>query len=121
MFNKEKNKVNSTEIDTLIGGNTQMEGNLTSEKDVRVDGVLKGDINSQSKVIIGERASVVGDIYAHNVMIYGVVRGNIKGEGVLAIMESGELHGDIEVKSIVIREGGVFCGKSTMIKNSEQI
>lgn len=115
MFNKEKNKVGNIEIDTLIGGNTQIEGNLTSEKDVRIDGVLKGDISSQSKVVIGERANVVGDIYAHNIIIYGTVKGNIKGEGLLEIMESGELHGDIEVKSISIREGGLFYGKSNMI------
>lgn len=116
MFNKGKNKISIIEIDTLIGNSTSIEGNLTSEKDIRIDGIFKGNINSQSKVIIGERASVIGDIYAYNIIIYGVVEGNIKGEGLLEIMESGVLRGDIEVKRMAIREGGLFCGKSNMIE-----
>lgn len=121
MFKKEKGKVESIIIDTLIGSNTQIEGNLMSEKDVRVEGEFRGDIHSQGKIIIGEQAKIIGNIYSYHTVVYGKVEGNISGEGLLEIMEKGELYGDIRVKSIAIRQGGIFEGQSNMLRREEEL
>lgn len=105
---------------TLIGTGASIKGDIISEGNVRVDGNFNGNIDSKKEVILGERASIVGNITAKNVIIYGIVNGNIISNGLLEIMPTGKLYGDIEVKNVSIKEGALFQGKSRMIRNKEE-
>lgn len=123
MFNNSKSeqavkKVNIHKVDTLIGPSASLQGDITSEGDVRVDGNFNGNILCKREVIIGETAVMTGNITADTVIIFGKVKGNIKSSGLLEIMSTGKLYGDIDVKSVAIKEGAVFKGKSIM--NSDE-
>lgn len=125
MFNNSKNeqvikRVNDHMIDTLIGPSANLEGYISSESNIRVDGVFNGGIVSESEVVIGETGSRAGDITATMITIYGTVKGNIKSNGLLEIMSTGKLFGDIDVNTISIKEGAIFKGKSCMTEKTKK-
>jgi cytoskeletal protein CcmA (bactofilin family) len=127
MFSNSKNgqsqilkNTKENQVDTLIGAAATIKGDILSEGNVRVDGKFNGSIDSEKEVLIGEEACITGNITAKTIIIYGKVKGNIKSDGILEIMSTGKLYGDIDVKSISIKEGAVFQGKSSMIDKNEQ-
>ena len=56
---------------------TTVTGNISASTDIRIDGILQGNLDCQGKVIIGEQGRVQGDIKAVNAEIMGTVCGNI--------------------------------------------
>ncbi|MCK8061001.1 MULTISPECIES: polymer-forming cytoskeletal protein [unclassified Fusibacter] len=97
-------------FDIIVGKNSTIEGKITSEGSVRIDGQLTGDVISKGDVLIGPDAKTTGHIEAINVEISGEVEGNVTASGAFRIYETGMLFGDIKVSSFAIDEGGVFEG-----------
>jgi cytoskeletal protein CcmA (bactofilin family) len=113
MFSK---KTSFREVfDTVVGENTNLEGNITSEGSVRIDGKVKGNINTSGDIFIGNEAHVIGNIVANNVQLSGTIEGNIQITGLLKILSTGRIYGDIQVENFVSDEGAVFQGKCMMI------
>ncbi|MDF2612406.1 MAG: hypothetical protein K0S71_192 [Clostridia bacterium] len=112
MFGDSKTKV--SQIGTLIDTTASLKGDIVTEGNLRIDGKFHGNIISAKDVVIGEEGLVQGQINAETMAIYGIVKGNIKSGGLVEIMSTGKVFGDIEVNRLVIKEGGVFEGKSLM-------
>jgi len=119
MFSKDKDskpeaKSKIGSVDTLIGATAQLKGDIVTEGNVRVDGTFEGNMSCKGEVLIGEGGIVTGDVKAQFMIVYGQMRGNIKSDGLVEIMPTGKVYGDIEVKSVSIKEGAIFEGKSMM-------
>ncbi len=106
--------VTSGTIENLLGANTDYEGTIRSDGNIRIDGVFRGRIETAGNVLIGPSAKVLADIAANIVQVWGSVQGNIKTQGRLEILANGRVWGDIEVGSLLIDEGGMFRGRCTM-------
>jgi len=104
----------SDRIENIIGPTASFDGDLKCDGGVRIDGVLRGSVETMGNVIIAEAAKVVADITGRNISVAGAVRGNIKASGRLEILSTGQVWGDISVESFLIDEGGFFNGLSTM-------
>lgn len=115
MFGSGKKSPNGERVDTLIGKGTYVEGTISAEGTVRIDGKVQGGINITGNVIIGEEGAVKGNIKAENAYIAGIVEGNITATSQLHITHTAKLVGDISVKSIIIDEGAIFIGNSKII------
>jgi cytoskeletal protein CcmA (bactofilin family) len=102
-------------LDTLIGNGTIFEGSLTSKESICVEGTVRGKIDCEGSVIIGEKGRVDADIFADTVLLGGEVNGNIVSKTKLEITTSGKLRGDIKTGSLIIAEGVLFEGKCQMI------
>jgi len=115
------NKKNKDEtlknIDTLISDSVEISGDIKSEKTLRLDCHIKGDITGKG-IVIGETGKIFGNIICEDIIISGKVEGNINCSGKLQITNTGEQVGDIEVYSLVIEDGGVLRGICKM-KNTE--
>jgi cytoskeletal protein CcmA (bactofilin family) len=116
MFSSSKNtNSQASKVETVIGKGTSIEGNIKSSGVIRIDGGCVGDIITDSDVIIGENASINGDITAVNVSLAGKVEGNVRCSGVLEITVKGSLTGDVHVSGLSIQKGAVFSGKCNII------
>ena len=113
MFTSKKTTETSS-VDTIIGSSASIEGNISLENSIRIDGKLIGDINCKSSVSVGEKGYVKGDIFAENVSVSGIVEGCIKCSGLLEISAGGKLIGDVDVSSISIGDGAIFRGNCCM-------
>ena len=116
MFNSKKKveTVSTGMINTIIGGNSKVEGLLEASDPTRVDGLVQGKILSKSSVIVGEHGVVRGDINAVEILIAGTVYGNLKAEQRIELTETGRVLGDLVTKTLVIDEGASFKGSCTM-------
>jgi cytoskeletal protein CcmA (bactofilin family) len=118
MLNRKKQgKIDPATTDTLIGEGTSLEGDIKSQASIRLEGRIKGNIECEGDVIIGEKGEAISDISARNVTIAGSVFGNVTTTEKLTITSIGRLHGNACPKILVIEEGGVLMGTSQM--NSE--
>jgi cytoskeletal protein CcmA (bactofilin family) len=109
---------NSEEI-TIISSGVKLEGKITTSGSIRVDGVIQGDINSQSNVTVGENGEVNGQINAGVITIGGKVIGSVNAKEKLVLEAKGHLKGDIITKILVVEAGAKFDGKSNMGDSKE--
>ena len=68
----------TTNASTMIGAGTTITGDLQSNGDIRIDGILKGNLKGKSKIIIGTDGIVEGNIEGLHADIMGHVTGTIK-------------------------------------------
>lgn len=108
-LNLSNKRVNYAEIDTIVGPDITIIGDLANGGNVRYEGNLKGNINLEGNIIVGRNALVAGNINAKNVHVIGTVEGIITCEH-LKILSTGKLTGDVYVDNIVIEEGAIFIG-----------
>ena len=99
---------------TVISKGVKIEGKLSCSGSIRLDGEVKGDISSQSTVIIGENGKVNGQINAENITIGGQVTGTVKAKEKLVLDTKANLQGDAFTKIIAVESGAVFNGNCKM-------
>ncbi|MCJ8014407.1 polymer-forming cytoskeletal protein [Paenibacillus sp. KQZ6P-2] len=101
--------------DSLVGRGTEVEGALSCEANVRIEGTFNGIIESRACVTVGEHAVARSDIKAREVIIAGKVYGDVQAEDKLTITSTGQMYGDVlAATSLVITEGGILNGSSKM-------
>lgn len=107
-------------IQTFLGPETTLEGKLTFEGTVRLDGHFTGTIESKEGVmIVGEKAVIHADILVHTATVSGEVRGNIRATNCIELHPPSRVFGDLHAPVIVIDAGVVFHGNCTMKPNDE--
>ncbi len=119
---KSNNNETLKNIDTLISSSVEIDGDVKSEKTLRLDCYIKGDITG-SGIVIGETGKIFGNIICEDIIISGKVEGNINCSGKFQITNTGEQVGDIEVGSLVIDDGGVLrgiCKMKNAVENKNQ-
>ena len=101
-------------FDTVIGSNTQFDGDFTSSGNVRMDGHFVGSLEISGNILVGESAEIEADINARNISIAGTVRGNVSGNKV-QLLRTGRIWGDIIAAALTTEEGAFIDGKITMV------
>ena len=116
MFNSTKKAAifDSGNNNSLFGKGTSIKGNISGEGDIRIDGILHGNINISGKLIVGESAVILGDIKAERAEIYGQTTGTINVVGLLSIKNPGIVEGDLYVGQLQIEKSAIFKGVSHM-------
>lgn len=106
------------DLNKIING-TVFKGDITSNGDFRIDGSLKGSIQSKGKIVIGPTGSIEGEIRCKNAEIFGKVNAKVFVEELLSLRTSAELNGDIVYNKIAIEAGAKLVGTLT-IKDQQQ-
>lgn len=112
--------VNTDKIDTIIGKNTKIEGNISSQGTMRIDGLVTGKVEVEGNLIVGENSKIEADIKADNISVSGEIVGNLTIKNQVQITSTGKVYGDIEVQNLIIDEGAIFDGKCKMNKKAEK-
>ena len=104
------------DCECYIAQGTTVEGKITGGTSVGIDGLVKGELNISSKVIIGESGEIKGNIKADDIVIAGKINGNIEARNLLEAQPTGQIYGDINANRLVIADGVLFEGNITMKK-----
>jgi len=110
---------NDYSINTIIGPNTNMTGDIEAGGFTRVDGSVRGNVKTKGRVVIGERARMKGNVSGTNITIGGVVYGNIVADGHLVILSTALVIGDIITRRIQADDGCFINGKVSVCPNDE--
>ncbi len=101
-------------INTVIGAGTEFVGDLTTKDTTKIDGIIRGNIQSEGNVIIGTNGQVEGNINAREVSIAGMIKGDMTAQNRIEILSSAHIEGNITTKSLCIDENAVFQGVCNM-------
>ena len=110
----------------MIGSGTIITGDIQSKGDIRVDGTLKGSINTEGKVVLGANGTVEGDVICQDADISGTINAKITVSKLLSLKATARLNGDIVTSKLSIEPGATFTGSCSMgavikdIKNVEK-
>ena len=114
MFFKKANKIDNR-IDTLIGVDTRIEGDLHFSGGLRVDGAIRGNVSEQngtpSTLILGEHGKIEGAITAAKIVLVGKVTGPVKSSQFIELQATARIVGDLYYKSLEMHTGAVIEGK----------
>ena len=116
MFNKNKAEEANAALRLMnqFGQGTTLDGDITTEGDIRIDGRVNGSITSKSKTVVGATGVIEGDIYCQNAYIDGRVNGSIEVSELLILSKTAHVVGDIKIKKLVVEEGAKFNGRCSM-------
>ena len=118
-----KNKTNNQEYKSgkprtmernVIAKNSTFVGEITSDGDFRVDGILEGTLKTKGKVIIGVDGFIKGTIEATNAEIEGKFSGQLSIANILTIKATANISGDIVVGKLSIEPGATFNASCVM-------
>ncbi|MBC7755480.1 MAG: polymer-forming cytoskeletal protein [Bdellovibrio sp.] len=114
MFFKKANKIDSR-IDTLVGAETRIEGDLHFNGGLRVDGAIRGNVTEQngtpSTLILSEHGNIEGAVTAAKIVLNGKVVGPVRSSHFIELQTKARIVGDLYYKSLEMHTGAVIEGK----------
>ena len=113
-----KHETMEGKINGLIDRGCSMEGRLTFDGIVQINGDFRGDIISDGTLVVGQEAKVEGNIQVGSIIIEGYVEGVVEIKGKMELRRGGKLVASINTPSIVIEEGAIFHGQCMMLPDS---
>jgi cytoskeletal protein CcmA (bactofilin family) len=115
MLNKSKSSLEPMEpARNRIGPTTKIKGDLVSDGNFRIDGLVEGTIITQGRVVVGPTGVITGEVSCKNADVEGSIKGKLKVDELLTLKATAKIHGDIVVDKISIEPGAVFAGTCQM-------
>lgn len=120
MFSKDSNRKEDrrTRIPSIISASLHIVGDLVSEGDVQVEGIVEGDVHAKL-LTISEGAVVKGGILAQSACIRGTVEGRITADQV-ELGRTARVVGDIVHSDLAVEAGAFFEGHCRHGKAEEE-
>ncbi|MFW6139938.1 MAG: bactofilin family protein [Acidobacteriota bacterium] len=100
-----KQSLEETKITGFFDKNTNFKGDLEFKGSFRLDGIFKGNINSESTLIVGDNGKVEADIKIGSISISGEVKGTIQAKEKVEVHSNGKITGTIITPKLIIEEG----------------
>lgn len=98
----------------IIGSGTSITGDINSNGDIRIDGSLKGNLNTKSKFVLGTSGNIIGEVFCKNSEISGEINGKITVDELLILRSTAKIYGDIITSKLSIEPGAIFTGTCNM-------
>ena len=95
----------------IISHGTVIEGKFKASENVRLDGILKGEVKCDKRLVMGEKGRVEGNIDTHDAIIMGNVEGELKAAGTLTLKGTALIRGTITAKFMIVEEGARYYGE----------
>jgi cytoskeletal protein CcmA (bactofilin family) len=123
MFFKKSNRIQNT-IDTLIGADTRIEGDIHFSGGLRVDGAIRGNVSepnaSPSTLILSEHGRIEGAVNASKIVINGKVTGPVQSNQFIELQPKARITGDVYYKSLEMHTGAVIEGNLVYLGDNGQ-
>lgn len=114
MFSKKPSKP-QTQIDSLIGANTIIGGDLNFSGGLRIDGQVNGNViatpGKPSTLVLSEHARVNGEVSVTHLVINGAISGSVSASEYLELQSKAKVTGDVHYKTMEIQLGAIVDGR----------
>lgn len=122
MFHRDRQKPQNR-IDTLIGADTTIEGDIDFSGGLRVDGCIRGNVNEigakTGTLVLSEHGRIEGAISVSHAVINGTVQGPVHARTYVELQAKSRVTGDVRYKTLEIHMGAVVDGKLIYLAESE--
>ena len=113
MFSRKQRR--HTVVDTLVGANTKVSGDLQFTGGCHVDGTIKGNVNadpdSQSALSVSEAGTIEGGVTVPYVVLHGIVRGDVFASQRVELGPTARVIGNVYYNLIEMAIGAEINGK----------
>lgn len=100
--------------ETVIGKGIVVDGEISGDEPIVVEGSVKGRIALDSTVVVANGGVVEADVESDDIEISGQVTGNVSARDRAEIKSEGRMVGDIKAPRILIADGAGFKGHIDM-------
>jgi cytoskeletal protein CcmA (bactofilin family) len=112
----------NTEPETLcvniIASGTEIQGDIKTTGDMRIDGKLTGNFVSEQKLVVGPSGFIEGTINCKDCDVSGKILGNMFIKELLILKSTADVNGDISTNKIIMELGSQFSGICKMHQNT---
>jgi cytoskeletal protein CcmA (bactofilin family) len=99
---------------TVISSGITIEGEVTTDEDVVVQGTLRGKLTARDAVTVESGAVVEADIAGGPFAVAGTVTGNITSSDRVDLQAGAKVIGNVKASRITIADGAQFKGNVDM-------
>lgn len=122
MFSDNKKNKNDdfTSIQNIIAKGTTIVGDFTSEGDLRIDGIIEGNVKTPGKVVVGKTGVITGTLKCSNAYFEGAFSGQLTLTETLSLKATAVIQGEVVTQKLAIDPGATFdvtCEMKTTDKN----
>jgi cytoskeletal protein CcmA (bactofilin family) len=103
---------------SLVAKDAVWEGKLVCAGNVRIDGTLLGEVETNGTLFVAAEAKVDGSVRARNVTLAGEIKGDLRCEERLEILPGGAARGDVDTGALVVHEGAFIESRFQMRRDA---
>ena len=106
---------------TIISSDMRITGNVTSEGEVQVDGVVDGDVRG-ARVSVGMTGHIAGAVTADRILVRGKINGQIRAQ-VVTFTRSAQVKGDVFHDTLSMEPGAKLeghCRRLNAVEGGDQ-
>lgn len=103
--------IKEQDLTCIIGEGSIIEGKFRSTENLRLDGRIKGDVECDKKIVMGEKAVIDGKVVAFTASIQGKIKGDLEVKDILHLQKTAVVEGNIKAKSFLVDEGAQYNGE----------
>jgi cytoskeletal protein CcmA (bactofilin family) len=115
MFSGDKKQTKPARIDTLVGRNSRITGDLRFKGGLHVDGEIQGNVSaeegSESMLSLSQHGVIRGEVRVPLIVINGTVEGDVYAEKRLELGPEARITGDVYYNLVEIAVGATVNGK----------
>ena len=109
------NTMGNTVVANRINQGCSLHGDLNADTDIRIDGLIKGNIACTSKVVIGVTGEVEGNIDCTDLTIEGKLKGLVRSSGTLYFRKTSYFEGEVSFIKLIVEDGAEIKASLTSI------
>ena len=99
---------------SLVAKDAVWEGKLVCTGNVRIEGTLRGEVETTGTLFVAAEARVEASVRARNVTLAGEIHGDVRCEERLEILPGGAAHGEVDTSVLVVHEGAFIESRFQM-------
>lgn len=115
MFGSDKKRRETIDIQSLVGGGTRVQGDITFAGGCHVDGEVIGNVRAtggeRATLCISESGRVEGSVAAPRVVLNGTVQGDVYADDRVELGATARVVGDVYYRLIEMAIGAEINGK----------
>jgi cytoskeletal protein CcmA (bactofilin family) len=123
MFGSSNKAKRNAEIDSLVGGNTKICGDVHFTGGLHVDGVIEGNVLAESDnsvLTTSEKGQINGNVTVHNIVLNGEVVGDVHALHHIELAPNARVTGNVYYNVIEMAMGAEVNGNLIHTKNGEK-
>jgi cytoskeletal protein CcmA (bactofilin family) len=114
MFGNGNKKRSSMKVETLVGRNTELQGDIRFTGGLHIDGVIKGNVTaedgSSSVLHLSEHGRIEGEVRVPHINLNGTVNGDVHASDAVELASHARVNGNVYYKLIEMAMGAEVNG-----------
>jgi len=125
MFKKSKYKNKRSQIDTLIGQETHIQGDISFSGGLRIDGSVIGNVHAtgsgSSTLTLSDHGRLEGEIKVPNVILNGSIKGDVYASEYIELASDAKIQGNVYYRLLDMAVGSEVNGQLIHLAEDDNV